>query len=75
MTPLGVDYLGKAHHHRHRRHANEEEDFETALLEEFPEQPGSTEIGLKRLDLWGITWQLLNLVGPIFYHYHHNLEY
>lgn len=63
VTPFGVDYLGKAHHHHRRPPQYEEEDSESALLEACPEHHGSTETGLERLGLWGITWQLLNLVS------------
>lgn len=62
VTPFGVDYLGKAHHHR-LPPQYEEEDSESVLLEASPEHHGSTETGLERLGLWGITWQLLNLVS------------
>jgi iron-regulated transporter 1 len=73
VTPFGVDYLGKAHHHHRLPPQYEEEDSETALLEGIPEQQGNTETGLERLGLWGITWQLLNLVStltnPCFSHH------
>jgi len=62
VTPLGVSYLGKAHHHR-LPPQYEEEDSESVLFEESLEHHGSTETGLERLGLWGITWQLLNLVS------------
>jgi iron-regulated transporter 1 len=63
VTPLGVSYLGKAHHHNRLPSEYEEIDSGSALLEESLEHHGSTETGLERLGLWGITWQLLNLVS------------
>jgi solute carrier family 40 (iron-regulated transporter), member 1 len=65
VTPFGVDYLGKAHHHNRLPPQHENEESEIAILEELPEQHGNTKIGLERLGLWGITWQLLNLVNKI----------
>jgi solute carrier family 40 (iron-regulated transporter), member 1 len=62
VTPFGISYLGKAHHHR-LPPQYEGEDSESALVEESPEHHGSTETGLERLGLWGITWQLVNLVS------------
>jgi iron-regulated transporter 1 len=65
VTPFGVDYLGKAYHHQQHHDVYEEDDSETTLLEQAPEPLGNTETGLERLGLWGITWQLLNLVSPV----------
>jgi solute carrier family 40 (iron-regulated transporter), member 1 len=62
VTPFGVDYLGKAHHHHRHRHGLDDDGSENELLEEALHYHGSTETGLERLGLWGITWQLLNLV-------------
>jgi iron-regulated transporter 1 len=63
VTPFGVEYLGKAHHHhRHRQSADEDENDETGLLG-YENIPGNVETGLERLGLWGVTWQLLNLVS------------
>ncbi|KAE9376928.1 hypothetical protein N431DRAFT_401495 [Stipitochalara longipes BDJ] len=64
VTPVGVQYLGKAQNHGYfRGQSRASEDSETALLEnEAPDLKGRTETGLERLGLWGIFWQLLNLV-------------
>jgi solute carrier family 40 (iron-regulated transporter), member 1 len=68
VTPVGVQYLGKARNHgRFRGEIRSSEDSETALLEsESPDMEGRTETGLERLGLWGISWQLLNLVSSVF---------
>jgi solute carrier family 40 (iron-regulated transporter), member 1 len=58
VAPLGVDYLGKAYHHIQDIDDSDEGDFH----HEPREVQGSTETGLERLGLWGITWQLLSLV-------------
>lgn len=65
VTPFGVQYLGKARNHGYfRGEIRGSEDSETALLEgESLDLKGRTETGLERLGLWGIFWQLLNLVG------------
>lgn len=63
VTPVGVQYLGKAKSHgRFRgRDVSRGEDA-MGLLQGITEQEGRTEIGLERLGLWGLTWQLVNLV-------------
>ncbi|TVY50111.1 Solute carrier family 40 member [Lachnellula occidentalis] len=71
VTPIGVHYLSKAKVHGRLRgvvaRANEDsEDSGVGLLERFPEQQAATETGLERLGLWGISWQLLNLVPVVF---------
>jgi iron-regulated transporter 1 len=65
VTPFGVQYLGKARNHGHLHgEVRAGEELETALLRnESPDLKGRTETGLERLGLWGISWQLLNLVS------------
>jgi iron-regulated transporter 1 len=65
VTPVGVQYLGKAQNHGYYRGESwSSQDSEIALLEqESPDVKGRTETGLERLGLWGISWQLLNLVS------------
>ena len=65
VTPFGVQYLGKARNHGHLHgEVRAGEESETALLRnESPDLKGRTETGLERLGLWGISWQLLNLVS------------
>lgn len=67
VTPVGVHYLGKAQNHGYYRgESRSSQDSETALLEnESLDVEGRTETGLERLGLWGISWQLLNLVSDI----------
>lgn len=65
VTPVGVQYLGKARNHgRFRgRDVLGDGDGETLLgLDGVEDREGRTETGLERLGLWGISWQLLNLV-------------
>ena len=64
VTPVGVQYLSKAKHHgRHRAEDRASEESAAALLEDAPEADGGTETGLERLGLWGIFFQLFNLVS------------
>jgi iron-regulated transporter 1 len=70
VTPVGVSYLGKAKNHgrtHHDRARENEEEASTALLEESPEEElqATTETGLERLGLWGLSFQLINLVSPL----------
>jgi len=65
VTPIGVRHLGKAYKHGMHlggRHTNNES---TTLLEGNPEEEGRIETGLERLGLWGLSWQLLNLVSTL----------
>ncbi|TVY46138.1 Solute carrier family 40 member [Lachnellula subtilissima] len=71
VTPIGVHYLSKTKGHGRIRgvvaRVNEDsEDPGVRLLERFPGQQPATETGLERLGLWGISWQLLNLVPVVF---------
>jgi iron-regulated transporter 1 len=68
-TPVGVHYLSKAKNHGRFRGQDMSsdgsilaDDSTTVLLEGAPEEASGTETGLERLGLWGISWQLLNLV-------------
>jgi len=69
VTPFGVHHPGKAVNHglyRSIEHTRSSQESETALLEDSTSEEGRTETGLERLGLWGISWQLLNLVCPPF---------
>ncbi|KAH9212610.1 hypothetical protein DL95DRAFT_436686 [Leptodontidium sp. 2 PMI_412] len=69
VTPVGVQYLGKARNHgRFRgRDVLGDGDGETLLgLDGVEDREGRTETGLERLGLWGISWQLLNLIPVVF---------
>lgn len=59
VTPFGIEYLGKAYHHRR---SDVDIDDEVDLQERAPVQANFVT-GLERLGLWGIIWQFLNLVG------------
>lgn len=68
VTPVGVKLLGKAHDHsgRYQQLDEERDEVDEEILldvdEDRPKEPGRTETGLERLGLWGISWQLINLV-------------
>ncbi|KAG4432221.1 hypothetical protein IFR05_012302, partial [Cadophora sp. M221] len=67
VTPVGVQYLGKAGNHGRFRGRDILGDGETLLgLDGVEDREGRTETGLERLGLWGISWQLLNLI-PVVY--------
>lgn len=73
VTPVGVKALGRAWRHgSHVRRAQVDinDETDTALLEvedvESDNFIKNTETGLERLGLWGITWQLMNLVGTTY---------
>ncbi|KAK7970755.1 Solute carrier family 40 member 1 [Apiospora saccharicola] len=69
-TPLGIQYMGKAYR-QHRSLADEEDDLEVGLIE--PEEQkqrqhaadGQTLVGLQRVGLWGVSWQVLNLAPVV----------
>ncbi|CZT01617.1 related to ferroportin 1 [Rhynchosporium agropyri] len=68
VAPVGVQYLGKARNHgRFRgRDVLGENDAEGLLLVDRAEDiEGRTETGLERLGLWGLSWQLLNLIPVV----------
>lgn len=64
VTPFGVQILSKAQNQGRFRGQDrrESEESTTALLEGAPEEECKTETGLERLGLWGISFQLINLV-------------
>lgn len=68
VTPVGVSYLGKAVNHGGRISDDVDESVETAFLEVEPGEEKKTETGLERLGLWGLTWQLINLVSFLIIH-------
>ncbi|KAI9644897.1 hypothetical protein NHQ30_006931 [Ciborinia camelliae] len=63
VTPYGVRQLSKAHGHGRydRLHANGSDE---ALLQGESEidESGRVTTGLERLGLWGLSWQLINLI-------------
>ncbi|KAJ5047373.1 uncharacterized protein L3040_003200 [Drepanopeziza brunnea f. sp. 'multigermtubi'] len=67
VTPVGVQYLGKAAS-THGRFRGEEiiDDRDVTTLLGSDSGQGNTETGLERLGLWGISWQLSNLVPVMF---------
>ncbi|KAH8663143.1 Ferroporti-1, partial [Tricladium varicosporioides] len=66
VTPVGVQYLSRAKNHgRSRAEDGLSEESGAPLLENPPEAQAAVETGLERLGLWGISWQLLNLVPVV----------
>jgi iron-regulated transporter 1 len=67
VTPIGVEYLSKAHGHGLHDGLPIRGDLGEGLLESDREanESGKTTTGLERLGLWGLTWQLINLVRCI----------
>ncbi|KAL2067360.1 hypothetical protein VTL71DRAFT_1785 [Oculimacula yallundae] len=69
VAPVGVRYLGKARNHGRFRGRDilAEGDAETLLeFDGVEDREWSTETGLERLGLWGLTWQSLNLIPVVF---------
>jgi len=62
VTPIGVRHLGKANKHGMDQDRYPDNDESTILLEGNPGDESRTETGLERLGLWGLSWQLFNLV-------------
>ncbi|PQE25784.1 iron transporter protein [Rutstroemia sp. NJR-2017a BBW] len=65
VTPIGVEYLSKAHGHGLYDGLPTRDDLGEGLLEsdgEEANESGKTTTGLERLGLWGLTWQLINLI-------------
>jgi iron-regulated transporter 1 len=75
VTPYGVTRLGRASRHGHssgRRHVNNEpQEAQSALMGEMqveddvPDAARNTQVGLERVGLWGLTFQLFNLVRNV----------
>lgn len=64
VTPAGVRYLGNPKTHIRRPDSTGDGDESTAaLLEASGGVEVKTEMGLERLGLWGISFQLINLVS------------
>jgi iron-regulated transporter 1 len=72
VTPVGVRILGKASRHgRYRgRYGVDDESASTLMNTVNIEEESRTETGLERLGLWGLSWQLLNLVCSSFHFLH-----
>ncbi len=72
VTPFGVQILSKAHNHGRLQGqewaVGELEESTTGLLDEASREESKTETGLERLGLWGLSFQLVNLVRPISNH-------
>jgi iron-regulated transporter 1 len=62
VTPVGIKYLGKAASHG-SYHSSQEDEPMVDVSEGDPEEEAKIETGLARLGLWGIAFQLINLVS------------
>ncbi|KAF7868664.1 hypothetical protein EAF04_005194 [Stromatinia cepivora] len=64
VTPFGVRHLSKAHGHGRYDRLYRSDDSNESLLEEEHEidESGRVATGLERLGLWGLSWQLINLI-------------
>lgn len=60
VTPIGIQRLSKAKHH-----GLFYEQVSSADVVEVEASGRGSEVGLFRLGLWGLTWQLLNLIPVI----------
>ncbi|KIN01949.1 hypothetical protein OIDMADRAFT_161651 [Oidiodendron maius Zn] len=68
VTPVGVKYLGNPKTQGHHSISRDGEDEPAGPLLETPQETdgAKTEMGLERLGLWGISFQLINLVPVVF---------
>ncbi|KAI1456918.1 Ferroporti-1 [Annulohypoxylon moriforme] len=68
ITPRGIEYMGKAHHHAKSSPADEDNESEVGLIDN--DHGGNrdieTLIGLQRFGLWGMSWQLINTFPVVF---------
>ena len=64
VTPVGVRYLGNPKTHSRSNDPEDDREEATDTLLETPRvaEEAKTETGLERLGLWGISFQLINLV-------------
>ncbi|CAD6447183.1 4ec8d017-a799-404d-8a27-b26c25b000c8 [Sclerotinia trifoliorum] len=64
VTPFGVRHLSKARGHGQYDRLDRSDDSDESLLEEEHEidESGRVATGLERLGLWGLSWQLINLI-------------
>ncbi|KAI0880378.1 uncharacterized protein GGS22DRAFT_175119 [Annulohypoxylon maeteangense] len=62
ITPRGIVYMGKAHHHANSSSMDERDEAEVGLIgsDHGGNRDVETIIGLQRLGLWGMSWQLVN---------------
>ncbi|KAI2783517.1 Ferroporti-1 [Daldinia loculata] len=67
ITPRGIDYMGKTHHHASASPMDEDDESGVRLI--ASDQEGNrdvqTMIGLQRFGLWGMTWQMINTVPVV----------
>jgi iron-regulated transporter 1 len=68
VTPVGVQILSKAQNHGRFRGEDIHDGSDNVLLDGTQHEESRTETGLERLGLWGVTFQLINLVRPFFFH-------
>ncbi|KAI2472199.1 Ferroporti-1 [Annulohypoxylon bovei var. microspora] len=62
ITPRGIGYMGKAHHHANSSSVDEDDEAGVGLIDgdHRGDRHIETLIGLQRFGLWGMSWQLIN---------------
>lgn len=67
ITPRGIQYMGKAHHHDSSPSLDSDAETEIGLIAGNRDggRDVRTVVGLQRFGLWGISWQLVNTVPVV----------
>ncbi|OTA54297.1 hypothetical protein K449DRAFT_297607, partial [Hypoxylon sp. EC38] len=67
ITPRGIEYMGKTHHHGPSSLDDEGDESGVGLIAGTHEgnRDVQTLIGLQRFGLWGMSWQLVNTVPVV----------
>ncbi|KAI5919247.1 Ferroportin1-domain-containing protein [Camillea tinctor] len=68
ITPRGIEYMGKAHHHGYSPVTRDDDDEAgVRLITDDREENRNVQTltGLQRFGLWGISWQLINTVPVV----------
>ncbi|KAI1807375.1 Ferroporti-1 [Daldinia bambusicola] len=67
ITPRGIEYMGKIHHHASTHRADEDDELGARLItgEQDGSQDVQTMIGLQRFGLWGVSCQIINTVPVV----------
>ncbi|KAI0151925.1 Ferroporti-1 [Hypoxylon sp. NC0597] len=67
ITPRGIEYMGKTHHHGPSSLDDEGDESGVGLIAGSHEgnRDVQTLVGLQRFGLWGMSWQLVNTVPVV----------
>ncbi|KAI1386972.1 Ferroporti-1 [Hypoxylon trugodes] len=60
ITPRGIEYMGKAHHHSSAAEEPDEAGVGLIAGNQEGNRDVQTLIGLQRFGLWGMSWQVIN---------------